>query len=243
VEVVTADDVTAAAADESDRKAAESEQGAVTGTVGHDQAVSDRAAAMFARQRHRLAAAKHGRHLQAERIRALAVVAADAQAHAASLGELRSKVMAHIATIDAEAAKAQSEVRQWNSQLSKLIAQAAALNPEKPRPGMAPSPSSANCYAATSAPVFITGATILRPVAVDDAKEIHDLPGVVDKAVTATREHPASERLVIFPNGLVQPLGKDAGGHIQRRIERGEARELSLAERRAFYDGQQVSSK
>jgi hypothetical protein len=42
----------------------------------------------------------------------------------------------------------------------------------------------------------------------------------------------------VTQSGLVQPLGRDAGGHIQKRIDRGEVHELTLGEKQAFWRGE-----
>lgn len=63
----------------------------------------------------------------------------------------------------------------------------------------------------------------------------------VDAAVRQAGQHDPSERLVIHQGGLVQPYPADPYGHMARRIENGQARELSLAERMAYLAGEQVS--
>jgi hypothetical protein len=96
-------------------------------------------------------------------------------------------------------------------------------------------------YASSVNPTFTVGATTLRPINIEDAAEVHDLAGAVDAAVTTGRQHDPSERLIIHPNGLVQPYPTDPYGHTARRIEAGQARELTLAEKMSYFHGEQVA--
>jgi hypothetical protein len=97
-------------------------------------------------------------------------------------------------------------------------------------------------YAASATPVFTTGAATLRPINIADAKEVHELVPAVDQAVTVGRQHDPSERLIIHQGGLVQPYPADQYQHMARRIENGQARELSLAERMASAAGRRQAA-
>jgi hypothetical protein len=243
VEPVTADDVAAAekAHAEAEARATRSEHQALTGAGTPVQAASDREAARYAGLRAPVTRRRHQRALQADRIKGLADAGAKAASHAAALNELRTAVLADVAEIGAAASRARQRCREWNTRLGELISEAEALSPEKPRPGNVPSPASAGVYASAANPTFITGATILKPINIEDAKEVHELVPAVDAAVTTGRQHDPSERLIIHPSGLVQPFPADPYGHTARRIEAGQVRELSLAERLSYFKGEAVA--
>ena len=85
-----------------------------------------------------------------------------------------------------------------------------------------------------------------RPVVVTQGRTIsgvnlehHAGPiAAIDAAVREIRPHDTSERLYVAPNGLVLPVGRDPGGHVQKRIDAGELHELTLGERKAYYAGE-----
>jgi len=240
VPVVTAADIEQArqAAEEAERTAAESEKNAIAGTVEHGQAVSDSEAARFARLRVALTQRKAERHSQAERIRQLDAVGQEAVKHAALLKDLRDSTLTDLASIEDLRKQIAKRVRDWNAGLTELIARGAALKPEPLRPGSVPSPSSAHVYAggtgATNA-VLVVRNQVLTPIR-------HDHPdgeiAAIDSAHRETRQHHPAVRLIRGENGVVIPLGRDPGGHLQRKIDKGELHELSLAEKRAYWRGE-----
>jgi len=240
VEPVTAADVETArqAAEQAEKAAAESERRAVLGKVGHGEAVSDREAARFARLRVALTQRKAERHSQAGRIRQLDAVGQEAVKHAALLKDLRDSTLTDLAAIEDLRKQISKRVRDWNGQLTELIARGAALNPEPLRPGSVPSPSSAHVYAggtgATNA-VLVVRNQVLTPIR-------HDHPdgeiAAIDSAHRETRQHHPAVRLIRGENGVVIPLGRDPGGHLQRKIDKGELHELSLAEKQAYWRGE-----
>jgi hypothetical protein len=236
VEAVTAEHVEQARqeAQQAELAAAESERKAVLGEVDHGQAVSDREAARFAKLRASLAERKAERHRQAERIRALDAAGQAAREHAGKLAEIKSATEADLAEIARLEAGIRDRFAGWNTELDDLIDQAEAHAPEKPRPGGVPAASSANVYASANPPTFITGHQILTPIG-----DHPDGPvSAVEAALRITRQHDPSVRLIRGESGVVVPIGHDPFGHPQRKIDKGELHELSLAEKQAYWRGE-----
>jgi hypothetical protein len=234
--------VTAAHAATAEREAAqaeaaadEAEAGAIAGTVPVPEATAARETARFTRLRAQVTARRAERTRQAQRIRELHEVGQLALKHSNELKGLRDGILADLATISELETGIRKRVDEWNATLEGYIGQASALEPEKPRPGNAPAPSSASVYAAPNGnpPVFIVRSTVLTPVKTD---HVDGWEAAISEAKRETRQADPSVRLV-RDGDVIVPLGRDPGGHLQRRIEAGQLHELTLDEKRAYFSG------
>lgn len=238
VEAVTREHVQQAeqAAQAAEAKAAESEAQAVTGSLSPMTAAADRESARYSRLRAAVTARRAERHRQAERLRALDQAGQDALSHAGELPGIRDATEADLAAISELQAGIRERIGKWNAGLQEIADRAAGLDPEPLLPGGHARASSAHVWA---------GVLDTRPVVVTQGRTIsgvdlghNDGPvAAIGAAVREIRPHDPSERLYVAPNGLVLPVGRDAGGHIAKRIASGELHELTLGERRSYYAG------
>ena len=235
VEPVTAADVKAAekAAEQADANATRAEHMALAGQTPPSQAAADREAARFASLRAAVTRRRAERHARAQRIMALHQLGQAALKHAAALQDLKTATAADLQTISELQQAIRDRAQAWNDELASLIHQTAALEPEKPRPGMVPAPSSAHVYAAGNPPVFVVRNQVLTTIGTHPDGEL----AAVGAAHRETRQHDPSVRLIRGENGVIVPLGTDPGGHLQRRIREGTIHELTLAEKKSYYDG------
>jgi hypothetical protein len=80
----------------------------------------------------------------------------------------------------------------------------------------------------------VTGSHVITGIWADHPDGV---AAAIDAANVQTARHDPSVRLYTGENGIVMPMGRDSGGHIQQRIDRGEVHELTLAEKMSYYSG------
>jgi hypothetical protein len=234
------------AAERAEAAAAEAEAGAVLGKVAAPQADALRGQARYARLKARWTARGAVRHQQAERLRQLQRLGVEAEALADTLPQIGRDNRADLAEIEAREAAIRERDTGFNRRLIELAQRGVALEPELPLPGGMARATSAGVWARVhdlnpegkECAQIVVGNRRITAIWVDHPDGIL---AALDQADVRAAQHDPAERLVISSSGLVQPVGRDPGGHIERRLRSGELRELSLPEKHRYFAGEQVS--
>ena len=204
------------------------------------QAAADREAARFARLRAAVTARRAERHRQAERLRALDQAGKDALAHADALPGIRDATAEDLERISDLEAGIRDRIGKWNAGLQEIADRAAGLDPEPVLPGGHARAEFRACIGRRTRHSASGGRARAR------ARHQRGQPGAPHRphrghrrcGAGRCRPHDTSERLYVAPNGLVLPVGRDPGGHVQKQIDAGELHELTLGERKASCAGE-----